>query len=270
MNKIKLLAVGCDPEVFLFSESRQEYVPSYDYIVGSKDMPLDLNENVSILCDNVMLEFTVSPASSEDEFVNNIKSALQEIRSRALPGDVAISKEVYIEATRDMLDNPMSQEFGCSPDYDAHTMSTNVAPKPTVKGRSAGGHVHVSFEGTGNEERIALIKSMDLFLGVGLLSFDKDVRRKKLYGKSGCFRPKSYGVEYRVLSSFWIHDEDMIRKVFRQTEAAVNFVNNGYSNLSDGDWSIIRQCINNNDQVVADMLIKKYNLHESLVGQLVG
>jgi hypothetical protein len=43
-----------------------------------------------------------------------------------------------------------------------------------------------------------------------------------MYGAAGAFRPKPYGVEYRVLSNAWLTTEDRMRFVFDQTVAAVN------------------------------------------------
>jgi hypothetical protein len=43
-----------------------------------------------------------------------------------------------------------------------------------------------------------------------------------MYGAAGAFRPKTYGVEYRVLSNAWLLSEARMRFVFKQTQTAVN------------------------------------------------
>ncbi len=51
---------------------------------------------------------------------------------------------------------------------------------------------------------------MDLFIGITSLFLDDDNLRRSMYGKAGCFRNKSFGVEYRVVRNFWITTENYI------------------------------------------------------------
>jgi hypothetical protein len=41
-----------------------------------------------------------------------------------------------------------------------------------------------------------------------------------LYGKAGACRYKTYGVEYRTLSNFWVLSTDLRREVWERTMAA--------------------------------------------------
>jgi hypothetical protein len=44
-----------------------------------------------------------------------------------------------------------------------------------------------------------------------------------MYGKAGAVRAKSYGVEYRVLSNFWLKSEELMGEVYdRAVSAAKN------------------------------------------------
>src|SRR3546814_1862742 len=52
-----------------------------------------------------------------------------------------------------------------------------------------------------------LVKQLDWYLGLWSLGKDKDKVRRSLYGKAGACRIKPYGVEYRVLSNFWIKNK---------------------------------------------------------------
>jgi hypothetical protein len=67
-----------------------------------------------------------------------------------------------------------------------------------------------------------LVKQLDSYLGLPSLLFDRDTLRRKMYGQAGAFRPKPYGVEYRVLSNAWLLNENRMRFVFNQTTRAVN------------------------------------------------
>lgn len=255
-------SLGSDPEVFLLDKDGN-FVPSFDYIQGTKDSAINFDKHISVLCDNVMLEYTTKPATTADEFVENNRVSVKTIRS-ILPPDLTFSKEVFTDKFSDeVLNHEIAQTFGCSPDYNAYTNEKNVPPEPSAKGRSCGGHVHICWDDPRKGEAQMVIKTLDLFLGLPLMSIDKDVRRKEMYGKAGCFRIKPYGAEYRVLSSFWIHDEIVMRFIFDNVQEAFSFINDGrYEKVSEAEWSVIRQCINNNDILTAETLINKYNINK--------
>jgi hypothetical protein len=67
----------------------------------------------------------------------------------------------------------------------------------------------------------ALTKSLDVWLGLPSLVWDQDDRRRTLYGAAGAFRPKPYGMEYRVLSNKWINDPLLRKTVFHNTLKAI-------------------------------------------------
>ena len=70
---------------------------------------------------------------------------------------------------------------------------------------------------------------MDATLGLASLLFDPDTKRRSLYGKAGAFRPKSYGVEYRVLSNRWIKGIPLMRYVYNLSFLAIKRLMNKVS-----------------------------------------
>src|SRR3546814_4146318 len=107
-------------------------------------------------------------------------------------------------------------ELGCSPDYNAWTGGVNPPPDASQNPlmRCAGGHLHVGWtegESLGSIQHVMncsdLVKQLDWYLGLWSLGKDKDKVRRSLYGKAGACRIKPYGVEYRVLSNFWIKNK---------------------------------------------------------------
>jgi hypothetical protein len=44
--------------------------------------------------------------------------------------------------------------------------------------------------------------------------WDSDKKRRELYGALGAYRPKSYGVEYRVLSNAWLESKEKMDIVY--------------------------------------------------------
>lgn len=110
---------------------------------------------------------------------------------------------------------------------------------------------------------------MDLFLGVGSVLLDKDTKRRALYGKAGAMRMKKFGCEYRVLSNFWIFDDELIRWVFNNTIKALEFVNMGGIITNPDD---IIKCINTCDKELALEIIDDYGIPmpiELMKGELI-
>jgi hypothetical protein len=130
----------------------------------------------------------------------------------------------YIEAQPDE-----AKELGCSPDFNAYTKMANPRPDANTPFRTASGHVHIGWTNApvdindeGHLEACrALTKSLDVWLGMVSLIWDKDDRRRSLYGAAGAFRPKPYGMEYRVLSNKWIADPILRKTVYNNTIEAI-------------------------------------------------
>lgn len=246
------MRLGSDPEVFLVSQ-QGKHIAINGYINAGKDNPLQvptLPAGFTLQEDNVALEYGIPPASTSEEFVAYIQQVM-DVSRQWLPPDVTFSKLSCTIFEDDQLEHPLSRVFGCEPDYNAYTRKTNPKPIPEHHGmRSAGGHVHVET----TENPLKVVKAMDLFLGVPSILMDEGEQRKKLYGKAGAFRPKSYGVEYRTLSNFWIFDPKLIAWVWRNTERALN--NLGAYKLTNH----IQECIDKNDKKLALALCNEFNL----------
>ena len=85
---------------------------------------------------------------------------------------------------------------------------------------------------------------MDHTLGVYSVLWDKDDKRRSMYGKAGSFRPKPYGMEYRTLSNRWIFNTDLIRFVYNATQEALE-------KMFDPSFSVgeeVREIINSSDR----------------------
>ena len=246
------MRLGSDPEVFL-QDSQGNPISSIGYINADKGNPMqipDMPEGYTLQEDNVSLEYGIPPAANADQFVEHINKVMT--KSLEYLPNLSFSKLSCIVFPESQMNHPRAHIFGCEPDYNAWTMETNPPPKPPHPlMRSAGGHVHVET----SQDPSDVIRKMDLFLGVPSVLMDDGEMRKQLYGKAGAHRVKSYGVEYRTLSNFWIFREPLIRWVWNNTQRAL-----------DSDINIveeqgrINEAINNNNKQVAQQLVQQYNL----------
>jgi len=249
--------IGADPEFFI-KKKYGGYASAVGLIGGSKWEPKKIDEDGhAILEDNVAVEFNIKPASSFDEFRSSIHKVLDHIRG-ILPG-YEFSKESAVSFPQEELMTPEAQMFGCEPDFDAWRECVNEKPCADDKNlRPAGGHIHVGSDLAINNP-VAVIRAMDLFLGVPSTQLDAGTLRRELYGKAGCFRAKSYGAEYRTLSNFWIFGDSLIQWAFDGTQRALEFVEKG-NTIDVADGYRIQRCINTNNPDDFDFLKAKFAL----------
>jgi len=225
--------LGADPELFVSKGG--EFVSAHGMVEGTKKKPFPV-KNGAVQVDGMALEFNIDPAENSLEFANNLDSVMLQLGAmvpeynlEAVP--VAhFSKEVMEAAPREAL------ELGCEPDFNAWEGGrANPTPNGDVDFRTAAGHIHIGWtEGidindVGHVEAcILLAKQLDFYLGLPSILLDPDNKRRELYGKAGAFRVKTYGMEYRVLSNFWLKDRSLMRWVHTNTmEAFSNLLNNG-------------------------------------------
>jgi hypothetical protein len=250
-SKVKFRC-GADPETFLM-DSTGKHISAIGLINADKWSPLQipsLPKGFTLQEDNVTLEYGIPPAASADEFVAHIQKVME--KSKEWIGSLTFSKLSCTIFEPDQMKHPMAHVFGCEPDFNAWTGKENKKPNPPHPlMRSAGGHIHVETD----QDPGDVTRKSDLYLAVPSVFMDKGIERKKLYGKIGAHRVKPYGVEYRVLSNFWIFDEKYIRWVWRQMERVLT------SKVPVEELgAYIDIAVNNNDKQMAKALINEYNL----------
>lgn len=226
------LKIGADPEIFVGKKGKP--VSAYGMIPGNKKNPHPVDFG-AVQVDGMALEFNIDPAKTAMEFEHNINEVLN-----TLKGMIPEPYEPMITSTANFTKSYLAKqpheatELGCEPDYNCYTKQQNTPPNAKVNFRTAAGHVHIGWtEGVDVndpehfEACCMLANQLDWFLMVPSLLFDQDKKRRELYGQPGCFRPKSYGMEYRTLSNAWLKSPELIRWVFSNTEAAFRRLEGG-------------------------------------------
>lgn len=260
IEPISILTLGSDPEVFLMDESSLEIISAENLIHGTKDSPRILEEGFGIQEDCVLAEITIPPSKTKADFTNNIKKCLELIK-KELPEGLTIKCSASEILDNRFLVSEQARTGGCSPDYNAYTTKVNPKPKMSSESfRTSGFHIHLGFNRIPDyEETCQMIRYLDLYLGVPSIIIDKDKRRRKLYGKAGCFRHKeSYGFEYRVLSGFFSSNEYLTDWIWEQCQLAIDAYLN--QTLTTKDFVTINKIINSGDEDGANKLINTFNL----------
>jgi len=233
MRNLMKISIGADPEVFAVKEGK--LISAHGLCPGTKEQPFAVPGG-AIQVDGMALEFNITPSYDEDEFVLTIDTVMDNLRLIAgveLRADpVATFEKEYFDAQPEE-----ATERGCDPDFNAWTGRQNNPPKTDLPIWTGAGHVHIGFlsEGTPPDNHMEVCRDfsrqLDFFLGLPSLVYDPCTQRRGLYGSAGAFRPKPYGVEYRVLSNKWLASDGLKRWVFRNTVSA--FESMGGERLAD-------------------------------------
>lgn len=236
MEAMQGFTFGCDPELFV-TDPYGKHVSAEGLIPGTKEEPYKV-QNGAVQVDGTAAEFNIDPVSTFDEFNFNIISVMQQLR-RMLPDGYKLSAIPSVVFDEDVWENTPSKakELGCSPDFNAWTGDVNPPPiyldNPRL--RTASGHLHVGWTDDadiGDIQHIMncrdLVKQFDWYLGGWSLKMDGDSTRRKLYGKAGACRYKPYGVEYRVLSNFWLTSKDRRLAVWNRMQHAIYDMRNRF------------------------------------------
>lgn len=221
------ITIGSDPELFVTQNGK--FRSAHGLVPGTKENPFKVNHG-AVQVDGMALEFNIDPVNNADDFVKYHNEVMRQMKEM-IPAkyEFAIVPSCNFNGNHFRVQPEEAKELGCTPDFNAYTMEENPRPDNTTTMRTASGHIHIGFcetDDPNSPEHMArcatLVKQLDCYLGVPSLIYDKDKTRRRMYGKAGAFRPKPYGVEYRVLSNAWLLTEERMRFVFDMTVLAVN------------------------------------------------
>lgn len=255
---IKNPTFGSDAELFLKTLSGDLF-PSCGLVGGTKEKPRSLGEGFYIQEDNVSVEFNIPVCKEKDQFVKAVERGVMKVSKELPPSlriDMQMSSHSFPSAYIDWI--PQAKVFGCEPDYNAWTLEQN--PKPSAPDpylRTAAAHIHIGWDNPTSDDQIKLIKMADIFVSLPYIETSPDRTRRQLYGKAGCFRPKDYGVEHRVLDNFWIFSKSNIASVWSGYQKAIEAVNLDLK-IDDEDIPEIIRAINEYEEHTCLTLYRKY------------
>lgn len=238
-----MFTLGADPEMFV--KVGDKFLSGHLFPCGTKTNPTPTKHG-AVQVDGIALEFNVKPSASRNEFITNIQRVLGDL-NEIVDTHTKGAQLVAIPTAhvgQEFLDSvpEENRELGCNPDFNAWSMRQNDVPDGLLPFRTGSGHVHVGFlafdEGLLKsdahfKECARIARQLDYFLGLPSLSWDDDGERRMLYGKAGAFRPKPYGMEYRVLSNKWVTEPKLAGFIYDQTEKAMNLLEQNLDLTSD-------------------------------------
>ena len=217
------LKIGCDPEFFLWDTKRRMFASCHTMIPGNKAKPHDLDGG-AVQVDGTAVEFNTVPVETAADFVDTIECVLSQVRKMVPERYTFVFVPVVQYQSNYFSRLPRRvKELGCDPDFNAYTETPNRIVDPGNK-RTGSGHIHIgwstglstAFYDPRFKDCCKMVKCLDKeLIDRGLMDlhlFDKF--RRQYYGGLGAFRPKSYGLEYRVPSNAWIQSKELRRRMF--------------------------------------------------------
>lgn len=248
------ILIGADPEVFLWSKRSDGFISAHDKLPGTKKEPHRVACGF-VQVDGTAAEFNIDPAKTAQEFYSNTKTVMAELQ-HMVPGYTikAVPFVKYNKSYFERIVPDYAKVLGCDPDYNAWEKTMNDPPEAASSLRTASGHVHIGwtegadpFDPEHFDTCASVARQMDYYLGIMSLEWDQDNTRRALYGMAGAFRPKPYGVEYRVLSNAWLNRMSLIKKVFNLAKKGTEKYFDGQ--IMEEEYGDLARTIINSNQI---------------------
>lgn len=255
---------GADIELFLKDKNTGKFITAEGLVKGTKERPFKFNpENkyyaTSLDCTSV--EYNIPPVTNPYDMWNSIELCTNYIKS-IIPDNLELSYNPSVWFEDDQLQSRIARTFGCEPSLTCYS-DEEVRPLNTGSNlRVIGGHIHCSYDEGNPITNRKVVRAMDLFLGVpSILIEPSNNRRSSGYGIAGNYRNQFHsGFEYRTLSSYFTSEQKLVEWVFRGTERAIDFVNNGDMEELLNIAPIIQDTINGENKKIAERLVKNFNI----------
>jgi hypothetical protein len=228
--------LGGDPEFFITDKKGK--ILSADKFLPGKEEPLLIGSRKDsypskLFFDGIQAEMAVAFDVCREYFADNIVHCWRKA-FKSIPPDHKIILRPSARVSKDVIEDahPEARIFGCMPDFNAYTCTTNTDEMDATSHpyRYAGGHMHFGVSSPyvkeeheeykiskTEEGHLRAIKFFDLLITLPTLLLDNgpgSAKRKEKYGKAGCFRPTPYGVEYRTPSCWWLRSPLTVSLVF--------------------------------------------------------
>lgn len=226
------ILVGADPEFFI-SKNGEIVWPTPELFPGTKKEPHKVPGG-AVQIDGAAIEINIEPSETADQFNENIESVMNEV-FKILPADYKAERVTSHKFKYDMY-NALPKEYkiiGCDPDYNVYTGKENRPYSENTLGtlRFVGGHIHIGWTENQNIKDYShldackdVVKQMDCFIKPLQIFISLTDQREEYYGISGNYRPKSYGVEYRTPSNWWIWNKKDRKLIFNQVQKGMKLL----------------------------------------------
>lgn len=285
-------SMGGDPEFFISTAKGK--IMNADAFLPGKEKPLDVGAHgklpSKLFFDGIQGEMAVAYSTCREFLVDNIRYCWDKLVTM-LPPDHKIVLKPSARIQKAVIEgaDPEARIFGCAPDFNAYTLSTNTPEMDATHHpyRYAGGHLHFGLwdiqyrskkdpfmQMISNEsDHLRIIKLFDLLVTIPTLLLDNGpdaIRRRSKYGRAGCFRPTPYGVEYRTPSCWWLKSPSTVSIVYGLARIAWTMVGMGldgeFVKAVEVDEDTVSGCINESDTKTVKSIWSRMRPYLAVIG----
>lgn len=203
--------LGCDPELFI-RKGKQ--------VVGSEEVVPDgglaittpyRTASSTIEQDGLQVELHPSTTTCRGILSNSItalfKTLKLELDKKGLAAD--FSQVINLSTAEMKCLSDKAKQIGCMPSNSLYGLPSIEVDGSKFKQRSAAGHIHLGVNDivVGKLDPTRVVRILDVILGTTCVLLDRGeaaAERRKTYGRAGEYRLPKHGLEYRVLSNFWL------------------------------------------------------------------
>jgi len=257
--------IGTDPEVFAL-DGKGKLFPAFEFL-PPKHAPHINNHKwgtTNSYWDGFQAEYRFSRGySCFIELMMNVQDGLNQIATKAKEKDANAKltlKNVFripAKTLKDAFDPHV--ELGCEPSFNAYGLKATTVENPReLRYRFAGGHMHFGTDYAVRDREIA-VKTLDKILGLWSIgaakSIDNPIRRR-YYGLPGEYRKPKYGVEYRVLSNFWLSHPIVYQATWEIGRMVAMFAYSKFADLWVAPEEMVIEAITNSDTKIAKKLLE--------------
>lgn len=259
--------IGTDPETFAMVGAK--LLPAFEFLPHKRE-PIKVSEGwgeISAYWDGFQAEFRMDRGyNCAMEMCAATQTGLKTIYNAAIAKDSSakLSLKSVVRIPKAIMEATFDPyvELGCEPSLNAYDLRGSLIPNPRkLRYRFAGGHMHFGIANriTKAQKPIQAVKMLDKILGLWSVgaaqSFDNPIRRR-YYGIAGEHRLPAHGVEYRVLSNFWLSHPVIYQAVWEIGRKAVAFAYSEHNELWVAPEEMVIEAIQNSDVKLAAKLLK--------------
>lgn len=250
-------ASGTDPEFFVL-DAKGKVIPARRFLPDKK-------AHKGSFFDGLQAEITPIATGCLQTFSSHLWQKLLDVQAYAQKFDSTAritSRNHFHFSSEEMASfTEEDLQFRCSTSLNIYDDAGELPDAKQYPWRFAGGHLHI---GCGRKSPAVLkemVRALDAIVGVAGVSLARNFdtpERRRMYGRAGEFRVPKHGLEYRVLSNFWLCSPLIYHLVFELMRYAYRLGEAGALDaVYEASEEEIRHCINRCDVQLALKLIKR-------------